>query len=209
LTIDRAGNFYGTTIGNEYGGVVFKLSPGSGGTWSYTILHTFPGQGADGAYAYSGVILDADGNLYGTTYYGGTYNDGTVFEVPAGQGPNGPDKILYSFHAGLDHGGDDPEGGLVFDPSGNLYGTTVFGGLYGDGKIFEMLPNGDGTWTKKTLHNFGGQTQNGFTGIDGKYPYASVILGPDGNLYGTTEFGGYQPNNPNSIGGVAFELKLH
>jgi uncharacterized repeat protein (TIGR03803 family) len=213
LTMDRDGNLYGTThVTNQLFGVVFELSPGSGGAWSYTILHTFPGLGdkgtnpsGDGAGA-TGVILDADGNLYGTTLYGGAYNRGTVFEVPAGQGPNGPDKILYSF---FNSGGLWPLGGLVFDASGNLYGTTEYGGTYGGGKVFEMLPNGDGTWKEKTLHNFGGFAYNGFPAIDGKYPDASMIFGPDGNLYGVTAMGGYQPAYPNSWGGTVFRLNLH
>jgi uncharacterized repeat protein (TIGR03803 family) len=214
LTMDQDGNLYGTTNAYELGsGVVFKLSRGSDGSWSYTPLHTFSPFGnssGDGSLAESGVILDAHGNLYGTAIYGGAYNRGAVFEVPAGQGPNGPDKILYSFDStDKTRGGIYPEGGLVIDPSGNLYGTTDGGGVYGYGKIFEMLPNGDGTWTMNALHNFGGQKYNGFTGIDGKDPEASMILDADGNLYGTTYSGGYQPNYPFSFGGVAFELKLH
>jgi uncharacterized repeat protein (TIGR03803 family) len=209
LAIDRTGNLYGTIAAQaQYPpGVVFKLSPGSG-AWSYTILHTFPGNsnnGTDeGIAPRSGVILDAHGNLYGTTSSGGAYNHGAVFEVPAGQGPNGPDKILYSFHR---RGG--PWGGLVFDAAGNLYGTTEVGGVYGFGQIFEMLPNGDGTWTVKALHDFGGQTYNGFTAIDGIEPAASMILDAAGNLYGTTLDGGYHPGDPNSFGGVAFELKRY
>jgi uncharacterized repeat protein (TIGR03803 family) len=214
LTMDRAGNLYGTTNQSNYFGIVYELSPGSDGSWSFTTLHTFPGvangASSDGAAAYSGVILDADGNLYGTTFYGGTYNFGTVFEIPFGQGPNGPDKILYSFNS-AHNGGEMPEGGLVFDPYGNLYGTTTSGGPYGGGggKIFEMLPNGNGTWTEKTLHNFGGFAYNGFLAIDGVTPVASMVLGPDKNLYGSTLSGGYQPAYPNSTGGTVFRVNLH
>jgi hypothetical protein len=70
-------------------------------------------------------------------------------------------------------------------------------------------PSGEDTWQIKDLHDFGGQKYNGFTGIDGRYPTASMIFGADGNLYAVTDSGGYQPNYPNSPGGVAFELKLH
>jgi uncharacterized repeat protein (TIGR03803 family) len=221
LTMDRDGNLYGTTF-HLYGdesATVFRLSkPGQdGGEWGYTVLHRFPGLNAngtfpngDGAVPQSGVILDAYGNLYGITTFGGAYNHGAVFEVPAGQSPDGPDKILYSFHsASMDNGGQYPVGGLVFDASGNLYGTTQTGGIYGGGKIFELLPNGDGTWTAKDLHDFGGFTYNGFPAIDGINPDASMTLGADGNLYGTTGGGGYHPGDPSNIGGVAFELKLH
>jgi uncharacterized repeat protein (TIGR03803 family) len=201
LTLDKDGNLYGTMVANlQYAGVVFKLSSGSGGAWSYTTLHTFPGDSADGFAAFSGVVLDADGNLYGATLYGPGNSQGTVFEVPAGQGPNGPDKILYTFYSGGTRG-RSPVGGLVFDASGNLYGTTAGGGFYGGGKIFEMLPNRGGTWTVKDLHDFGGQKYNGFTGIDGKAPAASMIFGADGNLYGTTEDGGYLHD-----AGVVFRL---
>jgi uncharacterized repeat protein (TIGR03803 family) len=225
LTMDRAGNLYGTTLNNKLGavesrfaGVVFELSPGSNGAWNYTVLHRFLGwdsQGknlghGDGVAAESGVIVDANGNLYGTTYYGGAYNDGAVFEIPTGQGPDGPDEILYSFHS-VGHGGWSPLGGLVFDSSGNLYGTTLQGGVYRSGKIFEMHPNGDGTWKMTALHDFGGQTYNGFTGIDGDSPAASMVFGADGNLYGTTLYGGYHPGctEPGCLGSTVFELKLH
>jgi uncharacterized repeat protein (TIGR03803 family) len=223
LKMDQAGNLYGTTDHSiplhSFTGVVFELSPESDGSWSYTTLHTFSGLNAqgntpngDGAAADSGVILDADGNLYGTTFYGGVHDEGgAVFEVPAGQGPNGPDKILYSFHS-ADNGGKYPAGGLVFDASGNLYGTTEYGGPYGGGKIFELLPNGDGTWKIKDLHNFGGFAYNGFPAIDGLNPIASMILGPDGNLYGTTSAGGYYPGCTDAAictGGTVFRLNLH
>ena len=227
LTIDKAGNLYGATDYTNslpsppipFFGVVFKLSPGSDGTWSYTVLHAFPQKisiyektpDGDGAYPFSGLTLDADGNIYGTTTEGGAYGGGTVFEIPAGQGPNGPDKIIYSFAVdrGVYHPGYKPMGGLVFDSVGNLYGTTHEGGAYGDGKIFELLPNGDGSWTAKNLHDFGGQSYNRFTAIDGNDPQASMVFGPDGNLYGTTNNGGYHPKDPSSYGGVVFELKLH
>jgi uncharacterized repeat protein (TIGR03803 family) len=222
LAIDRAGNLYGTTnnsiFPNNSAGAVFELSPGSEGEWSYTTLHTFAGldskgnnlPGGDGAYTEGGVILDADGNLYGATIYGGAYNFGSVFEIPVGQASNGPDRILYSFHS-VAHGGVYPRGGIVLDHSGNLFGTTLEGGVYHGGKIFELLPSGDGTWTAKALHDFGGFKYNGFTGIDGYSPAASMILGADGNLYGTTANGGYHPGCTEStcFGGTVFELKLH
>jgi uncharacterized repeat protein (TIGR03803 family) len=159
------------------------------------------------------VILDTKGNLYGTTYLGGANNLGSVFEVPAGGGADGPDKILYSFHS-ADYGATNPLGGLVFDHSGNLYGTTAGGGpyenAYGGGKIFELLPQQDGSWTVRALHDFGGMSYNGVTGIDGYAPEASMVLGPDGNFYGTTYLGGYDPAYSDSVGlGTVFKLVVH
>jgi uncharacterized repeat protein (TIGR03803 family) len=209
LAIDQKRNLYGTTMN-----IVFELSPGSDGAWNYTVLHSFPAReinppaDGDGVWLYSGVIVDAQGNLYGTTVLGGTYNDGTVFEIPAGQGANGADKVLHSFDS-ANGGGESPLAGLVFDHSGNLYGTTYYGGAYDRGTLFKLSPNGDGTWKIIPLHDFGGFNYNGFQGIDGINPLASLIVDADGHLYGTTQNGGYQRNYSQSLGGTAFEAVLY
>jgi uncharacterized repeat protein (TIGR03803 family) len=192
LTMDDAGNLYGTANGIE----VFRLSkPESGEDWTYTSLHTFAPADGDCGDAASGVILDADGDVYGATVAGGTYNLGCVFEVPAGQGANGSDTVLRSFHRG-DNAGYALYGGLTFDHSGNLYGTTSTGGTHNWGKIFKLSPNGDGTWMATTLHDFNGQ--------DGAGPETSMTLGPDGDFYGTT-FGGGTGN----AGGTVFKMVVH
>jgi uncharacterized repeat protein (TIGR03803 family) len=138
LILDAAGNLYGTTSsgGNNFYGTVFELTPTEGGGWTETVLHNF-GNGTDGAHLYAGLIFGAAGNLYGTTDDGGTYNDGTVFELTPTGGGGWMETLLYSFN-GYDRDGFYPEAGLIFDGAGNLYGTTVWGGTYGQGTVFEL-----------------------------------------------------------------------
>lgn len=133
LVRDSAGNLYGTTFsGGKAGyGVVFKLD--TSGT--ETVLHSFQG-GNDGENPVAGLTMDASGNLFGTTFYGGTSGLGTVFEVDS----NGVESVLYSFTGGKD--GGNPWGGVIEDGSGNLYGTTEYGGSsgYGFGTAFKLTP---------------------------------------------------------------------
>jgi uncharacterized repeat protein (TIGR03803 family) len=126
---DPVGNLYGTTAlgGASGGGTVFKIDS----TGKRTVLHSFRG-GADGEYPSAGLIRDAAGNLYGTTYGGGTSNWGTVFKVDT----KGHEAVLYSFAGGSD--GAAPVAGLVQDRGGNLYGTTKYGGAYGAGVVFKL-----------------------------------------------------------------------
>jgi len=322
LIFDAAGNLYGTTTyGGAYQptcggtdcGTVFELSPNGDGTWTETVLHSF-GNGKDGREPATGVISDAAGNLYGTTYFGGAEREGTVFELapsssgawtetvlhdfcstrgcPDGSGPSGlvldgkgdlygtapsggshsgscheigcgvvfrlvpgthgkwkenvlytftdsdrgpggnptldaarnlyattPDtvfelqkkgawskKVLHRFGKGKD--GADIGGSLVFDSSGNLYGTTVNGGAYhtcsdgsGCGTVFRLTPLGNGKWTEKILHSFNDN------GRDGYWPSASVIFDPAGNLYSTTGRGGSSGSGCGGYGcGTVFEI---
>jgi len=131
LVRDAAGNLYGTTNsgGSSGGGIVFKISSAG----KETVLHSFKG-GKDGEYPYASVIRDAAGNLYGTTYGGGASGWGTVFEID----PTGKETVLYSFAGAAD--GASPEGGLVQDTAGHLYGTTKYGGAFGAGTVFELSP---------------------------------------------------------------------
>ena len=198
LTFDAAGNLYGTTSGGRAwaSGEVFELTPGAGGTWTEKVLWGFAL--SDGANPNSSVIFDAAGNLYGTTTYGGTYSEGTVFELePEGDG-NWTETVLHSFN---DNGVDGafPYGGLVIDGTGHLYGTTLGGGddtglicepgYGGAGTVFELTHHDD--WTETVLYSF--------QELDGACPYASLI-GSSGHLYGTTEVGGGKD------GGTVFEL---
>ena len=145
---------------------------------TFRTLYTFT-SGNDGGRPYVGMIFDRAGNLYGTAYQGGTSNVGVVFELaPNGHG-GWSESVLHSF-SGED--GSMPDGVLVFDTLGNLYGTTLLGGAYGDGTVFELSPNGDGTWTESILHSF--------NGADGFAPEAGVILDQAGDLYGTASGGG-------------------
>jgi len=182
LIFDRSGNLYGTTdLGGKYEyGTAFELSPKAGGGWTETVLHSFNHNGKDGTYPYAGLIVDADGNLYGTTWEGGKYGDGTVFELSPKTGGGWTETILHSFN---DEDGVLPEASLIFDASGNLYGTTFLGGKYEYGTVFELSPKTRGGWTETILHNFGKSS-------DGVYPEASLIFDASGNLYSTTVNGG-------------------
>ncbi|HTT04784.1 MAG TPA: choice-of-anchor tandem repeat GloVer-containing protein [Steroidobacteraceae bacterium] len=170
LVQDGAGNFYGTTYygGSSGLGTVFKVTPG--GTES--VLYSFMGS-SDGAHPYACLILGRDGNLYGTTFEGGTSDFGTVFELT----PSGTETVLYAFTGGTD--GGYPEAGLFQDSDGNFYGTTYQGGASGVGTVFNVAPSG----TETVLYAFKG-------GSDGANPEDGVIRGSDGNIYGTTLKGG-------------------
>jgi uncharacterized repeat protein (TIGR03803 family) len=217
LIFDNAGNLYGTTSGGgAYGyGTVFELAPGGGGTWTETVLYSFcpaPGCG-DGAYpGYGSLVLDAAGNLYGTTSFGGAYQTacgghdcGTVFELsPSGDG-TWTETVLHSFGNGTD--GREPLSGLIFDAAGNLYGTTYRGGAgaRGLGTVFELVAGTSGTWTEKVLHNF--CPGHGCAG-DANSPRAALILGAAGSLYGTTTAGGSKNRSCGAAGcGAIFRLK--
>jgi len=164
VAIDSAGNLYGTTFGGGAPGkgVVYKVSASG----QEAVLYTFTG-GADGGSPYAGVVLDAAGNLYGTTYYGGTANAGAVYEVST----SGQETVLYSFTGGAD--GANPYGGVTLDSSGNLYGTTYGRGTSNDGVVYALDASGHET----VLHDFDGH-DNGGTPRDG------VVVDSAGNLYG-------------------------
>lgn len=178
LILDQAGNLYGTTAfggefscgGGEGCGTVFKIDQ----TGLLTVLHTFNG-GADGASPYAGLIRDAAGNLYGTTYLGGPRNGGTVFKLDV----NGNETVLHSFGIGGGVGGGYyPQAGLIRDAAGNLYGTTNIGGPAFWGTVFKV----DKAGKFSLLYSFTG-------GADGGAPYDGLIPDTAGNLYGTTSFG--------------------
>ncbi len=234
VVFDKAGNLYGATTGwgsdscgpiaNECG-LVFELSPPTkkGDAWTETILYEFKGKDSnDASGPAGGVILDAAGNVYGTTAYGGTGDCvllgtkagcGTVYELspPAKKGDPWTETLLYSFKSGND--GYFPWGTLTFDSKGNLYGSTQFGGGKGNtcnpyfqycGTVFKLSPpkQKGGKWTEKVLHSFGG-------GADGANPNGGLIVDSTGTIYGTSPAGGNQGCKTDSgIGcGTAFELK--
>jgi uncharacterized repeat protein (TIGR03803 family) len=169
---DAAGNLYGTTDGGGIGGiagdgVVFKLDP----TGHETVLYSFAG--ADGGESNSGVIRDAEGNFYGTTFHSGSANSGIVYKLDTA----GQETVLYSFTGGADGGG--LPSGVIRDAAGNLYGTTSAGGVSNAGVVYDLDTSGQET----VLYSFTG-------GADGSGPWAGVIRDAAGNLYGTTLYGG-------------------
>lgn len=192
VIFDKAGNLYGTTVGGGENnlGVVFELSPDGNGGWTETVLHSFAG-GIDGQNPYSGLALDPFGNLYGTTYGGGAYGIGTVFQLKRGTGGQWTESVIHTFDGKT---GSSPVGGLVFDSKGDLFGTTQGGGAYKVGVVYMLQYLGKNKWTPRVIHNFTG-------GSDGGYPYAErLIFDKAGHLYGTTNGGGV--NN----WGVVFKL---
>jgi uncharacterized repeat protein (TIGR03803 family) len=190
LILDAAGNLYGTTLygGSRHYGTVFELMPQANGKWTEKILHTFSNDGTDGKYPWAGLVFDAAGNLYGTTFEGGTYTIcaggcGVVFELsPTGSGM-WTEKILLDFGSGYTDAYAPDQGSLIIDGGGNLYGTSGGGGTYGSGTAFELSPAAGGSWTETTLHNFGAAE-------DGSFPEGGLVFDSAGNLYGTTSAGG-------------------
>jgi uncharacterized repeat protein (TIGR03803 family) len=214
LVFDAAGNLFGTTLqgGSARQGTVFELSPPTvaGGTWTEKIIHTFIQNNKDGFYPYNGLTRGSNGVLYGTTSAGGQSDNGTVFRLtpPSGSGGAWTESVLYSFTGGAD--GFIPRSGLIFDQAGNLFGSTVYGGVvttnctHGCGVIFELSPPAvkGGAWTESVLHSFLGGDQVG--NADGAWPYDNLVFDPAGNLYGSTSVGGLEE----SLGfGTIFQLK--
>ena len=188
LILDAEGNLYGGIYdgGTHDGGIVAEFSP----TGAETVLYDFCSKPAcrDGYYPHSDLVMDKNGNLYGTTYKGGANGEGVVYEVS----PSGIETVLYSFcaQAGCKDG-SSPEAGLVLDAKGNLYGTTYSGGgPKKRGTVFEVSPSG----TETVLHSFNAK------GTDGYNPSASLVMDAKGNLYGTTYAGGAHG------GGTVFEV---
>ncbi|MGO9123711.1 MAG: choice-of-anchor tandem repeat GloVer-containing protein [Terriglobales bacterium] len=194
LIADAAGNLYGTTVNGGAGGfgTVYELSPPVGKLpWSEAVLYSFTGN-EDGEYPWGTLVFDAAGNLYGTASQGGNASCtlggcGTIFELspPALPGGSWTETTLHAFGGGSD--GIYPNGGVVFDTAGNLYGSTRAGGApCGCGTVLELSPPTapGGAWTEAVLYSFTG----GFE--DGAFPDAPVILDGAGNVYSTTFEGG-------------------
>lgn len=187
--MDDSGNLYGTTRagGTNYEGTVFEVAKGNN---TITTLASF--KGSNGAYPSTGLVMDSDGNLYGTTDGGGAYGagDGTVFELPKGSNTI---TTLASFNTS---NGSYPSG-LIIDSSSNLYGITLDGGAYGDGTVFE-LAKGSNTITTLASFNISGGAYAGM--------YAGLVMDGNGNLYGTTYYGGAYGNYLGHSDGTVFEL---
>lgn len=207
LIRDANRNLYGTTRGGgAYGvGTVFELSPGAGGEWKETLLHSFDDNGKDGVDpGWGALFMDGLGSLYGTTAGGGTYfcggddtpaggigNCGTIFKLTKNANGHWREAVIYNFAA--DATGFGPNSGVVMDRAGSLYGVTMYSGSgCGCGVVYKLAPTPKGKWKYTVLHTF--------IGYDGAQPDANLILDGKGNLYGTTATGGAYG------GGVVFEL---
>jgi uncharacterized repeat protein (TIGR03803 family) len=187
----QRGNLYGATYyggepcgsGGSFGcGVIYELSPPSapGGAWTETVIYSFCGDCEDGGYPAGKLTFDKPGNLYGTTCCGGSSGTGTVFELSPGSGGVWSETVLYSFCLGDEcASGSDPEEGVTFDKSGNLYGTTWEGGSTGYGVAFKLSPGDD--WTETVLYDF--------SAPPGAYLKISLLgpvsIDPLGNIYTT------------------------
>ena len=193
LNFDADNNIYGTTGagGSANHGTVYMLTPNRDREgWSETLLYSFQGGTSDGANPIAGVVLDAAGNVYGTTSEGGSAGLGTVYMLTPSNGA-WTETLLYSFQGGGD--ASTPNSSLSFDAAGNLYGTAG-GGADNQGTIFKLTPSG-GHWTESVVHTFTG-------GADGGQPFGGVTIDSSGNLYGTASIGGTY----GQTGGVAFEI---
>jgi uncharacterized repeat protein (TIGR03803 family) len=198
LVLDAQGNLYGTThwggaatnaqcdLGGGGCGVVFELSPNGSGGWTEAVIHVFESGNGDGFYPEAGLVLDANGNLYGTTSAGGpntcdgSIYCGTVFQLSPSSGGTWTEMLLHIFSSGE---GFSPQAGLMFDTAGNLYGTTYNGGVHNAGTAFELSPNSSGGWKETILHSFG-------NGHDGLAPDTALVIDASGNLYGAAPYGG-------------------
>jgi len=201
VTVGPEGAIYGTTLfggGNQCGGmgcgVVFKLTPPPSFChmalcpWTETILYRPDGTTPSGFYG--GVTLDAAGNVYGMTSFGGTGNSGTVYKLTPTGGNNYSFSVLYNFQGSTD--GADPLGNVTRDAAGNIYGITTFGGAHDDGTVFKLVREAGG-YTFQLLYTFTGQG-------DGADPEGNVVLDSAGNLYGATgNLGGIFQITPSGV----------
>jgi uncharacterized repeat protein (TIGR03803 family) len=167
LAMDITGNLFGTSRDKK----VFELSPDGKGGWDASVIYSFE----DGSIPIGTPAFDAAGNLYGTTYPGGAFNAGTVYKLSHGQNGWNEDTLESFQHHALN--AFRPFAGVVLDAEGNIYGTTLLGGTFRGGTVFELVPGG-GSYTLNIIANLTGN------------PYSGVIMDGSGNLYGTTNFGG-------------------
>jgi uncharacterized repeat protein (TIGR03803 family) len=180
LVIDAAGNLYGSGLGGGVfeRGAIFDLTPIAGGAWSESVVYSFGGPG-DGSDPNDGLSLDSAGNLYGTTFRGGTNNLGTVFELSPSSAGGWIETTLLSSTTNM----GNPVS-IMVDPAGHVYGTSFPSQNTPNlGTVFDLTRNSDGTWTSNILHTF-------VNAKGGQLPRGTLILDTNGNLVGTTQFGG-------------------
>lgn len=185
MIADASGNLYGTTTGcgTTGWGTVFELSPPSGSatSWAESVLYTFKGV-TDGELPHSGLAFDSKGNLYGTSYWGGPWQDGTVFELSNVAGV-WSEQVIFTFGPQLNPtNGAWPLSSVLIDSAGNLFGSTTAGGAYDQGVVFKLSPTTAGAWNETVLHSFG-------NGTDGSEPSGDLVKRGSA-LYGVTDSGG-------------------
>jgi len=208
LARDREGNLFGAALGGAYDqGVIFELAPGSSG-WTYSVLYNFGSRPQDGWEPLDTLVLDVKGNVYGTTYRGGPYGGGTVFELSPMGLAGWKERLLDGFcRGGLPcTDGERPTAGVILEGSSDLYGTTVQGGsaTCGEtncGTVFKLTRSGGG-WKESVLYDF---AKPG----DGYAPVSGLAPGPGDALYGTTALGGTGSCNGGLGCGVVYEMAPH
>jgi uncharacterized repeat protein (TIGR03803 family) len=182
VTVDRAGKIYGMTpTGGANGlGTIYKIGPLSSGASTFKVIHAFTG-GADGSSGSAGRMILHDGHLYGAATTGGSNGSGVVFELTPRALGGWDFRTIYTFQGQPD--GSFPYGALLFDDSGNIYGTTYYGGANGIGAVYKLSPQPVGEWTEEVIYSFQ-------QGTDGNSPISNLVFDKAGNLYGTTSEGG-------------------
>src|SRR6476620_4272197 len=182
VAVDNRGNVYGMTpTGGANGlGTIYALHAKSNGSWAFRVIHTFTG-GSDGSSGSAGKLLLRGGRVYGAATTGGASSSGTIFELTPTETGEWDFKTIYAFQGAPD--GVFPYGALLFDPAGNLYGTTYYGGTNGLGAIYRLSPDGAGGWSESVLYSFR-------SGTDGNSSISNLVSDAAGNLYGTTSEGG-------------------
>jgi uncharacterized repeat protein (TIGR03803 family) len=182
VAVDNRGNVYGMTpTGGALGlGTIYQLHPRANGNYTFKVIHTFTG-GADGSSGSAGKMVLRDGHLYGAATTGGAFGSGVVFELTPTQVGEWDFKTLYSFRGQPD--AVFPYGALLFDRSGNIFGTTYYGGINGLGAVYQLAPRPTGEWRERVLYSFQ-------AGSDGNSSISNLVSDAAGNLYGTTSEGG-------------------
>jgi uncharacterized repeat protein (TIGR03803 family) len=181
---DALGNLYGpaSSGGSNNAGIIYQLTPNLDGTWSETTLHQF-GIGSDGVGPSAELVSDGLGNFYSVTLEGGTTGNGAVYRLTPNLDGTWTETIIYNFQ-GFPSDGSWPNSALIFDSQGNLWGTTLKGGKYDGGTLYELTPNGDGTWAKTFLYQFNQRGPGGWS------PRGKLAVDAQGNMYAVTENGG-------------------
>lgn len=196
VTLDPAGNVYGTAVTGGSGGceggcgVLYELTQ-SGGVWNETVIHAFTG-GADGSGPGGGPTIDADGNVFGTAPTGGAFGMGVVYEASPKPAGGWTFQVIHAFTGGND-GATGAKGRLTLDARGALYGVATAGGQYGSGVAYRLSRTPAGRWRLKALYQFKGEPDAGF-------PYGALAFDAKGNLFGTSYYDG-----ANDLGAV-YEL---